>query len=210
MEPSRQTDQTTPATPSTEPPGLFRFEIATATWWWSHETYRIHGFEPGEVVPTTALVLAHKHPDDRDRFQAAFEGALLTGEPFTSVHRIMAATGVERLVAIVGYGRHDADGRLSGLQGVFLDLSPSVRRAASADVRASAVTRGVIEQAKGMLALILRIDPEDAFDTLRTVSMQLNVPVRDLARGIVERGADGRITGPRDLALFVEATATRR
>ncbi|WP_313663021.1 hypothetical protein [Cellulosimicrobium cellulans] len=47
--------------------GRYRLELATGTWWWSSETYRVHGFEPGEVVPTTELVLAHKHPDDRER-----------------------------------------------------------------------------------------------------------------------------------------------
>src|SRR5690606_16902586 len=47
--------------------GQYRLDLTTGVWWWSPETYRLHGFEPGEVVPTTALVLAHKHPEDRDR-----------------------------------------------------------------------------------------------------------------------------------------------
>ncbi|MDF2848640.1 MAG: hypothetical protein K0R97_2622, partial [Oerskovia sp.] len=37
--------------------GLWRYELATGQWWWSEETFRLHGFEPHEVVPTTALVL---------------------------------------------------------------------------------------------------------------------------------------------------------
>jgi len=46
-----------PAVPARS--GRFSLEVATGAWWWSDETYRIHGFEPGEVVPTTRLVLAH-------------------------------------------------------------------------------------------------------------------------------------------------------
>ncbi|MDF2847733.1 MAG: Protein-glutamate O-methyltransferase, partial [Oerskovia sp.] len=37
--------------------GRWRYELATGQWWWSEETFRLHGFEPHEVVPTTALVL---------------------------------------------------------------------------------------------------------------------------------------------------------
>ncbi|MEV0891653.1 PAS domain-containing protein [Promicromonospora sp. NPDC050262] len=71
---------------------------AKQVWWWSDETYRIHGFEPGDVVPTTALVLAHKHPQDRARVSQVLQAAALTGEPFSSVHRIMDAHGNERII----------------------------------------------------------------------------------------------------------------
>ena len=27
--------------------GRYRLDLATGTWWWSSETYRVHGFEPG-------------------------------------------------------------------------------------------------------------------------------------------------------------------
>ncbi|ETW21797.1 hypothetical protein MGAST_23670 [Mycobacterium gastri 'Wayne'] len=29
----------------------------------------MHGYEPGSVVPTTKLLLSHKHPDDRAHVQ---------------------------------------------------------------------------------------------------------------------------------------------
>jgi DNA-binding NarL/FixJ family response regulator len=34
---------------------------------WSDNLFRLHGFEPGEVVPSTQLVLGLCHPDDRPR-----------------------------------------------------------------------------------------------------------------------------------------------
>lgn len=48
------------------PTGSFRLSLGTGRSEWSEGLYRIHGYTRGEVVPTTELVLAHKHPDDRD------------------------------------------------------------------------------------------------------------------------------------------------
>ena len=39
----------------TGPYGPFTYTVATGAWWWSDDLYRIHGFEPGDVVPTPAL-----------------------------------------------------------------------------------------------------------------------------------------------------------
>lgn len=48
--------------------------------WWRAETFQVHGFEPGAVVPSTALVLAHKHPDDSARVSRTPKNAAATGE----------------------------------------------------------------------------------------------------------------------------------
>ena len=45
--------------------GGFRYVTRDDHWEWSDEVAHMHGYEPGTVTPTTALVLAHKHPDDR-------------------------------------------------------------------------------------------------------------------------------------------------
>jgi hypothetical protein len=36
--------------------GSFRFWFVGQTWEWSDELARMHGYEPGEVVPTTELL----------------------------------------------------------------------------------------------------------------------------------------------------------
>jgi hypothetical protein len=60
----------------------------------------------------------------------------------------------------------------------------------------------VIEQAKGILMAQLGCTAEDAFDMLRVESQRSNIPVRDIARQVVDRGAspeDGqarRYAGP--------------
>lgn len=52
-------------------------------------------------------------------------------------------------------------------------------------------SRDVIGQAKGILMERLRITPEDAFDTLRRASQQLNVKLREVAEKLAETGEFG-------------------
>ena len=170
--------------------GRYRYDLATQVWWWSNETFRIHGFEPGEVVPTTALVLAHKHPEDRPRVSQILLNAAITGEPFSSVHRIVDSQGVQRTLAVVGRGERDPETQLVyELVGYFIDISDGIKgqagETATASIRAAAVTRAPIEQAKGIIAYALGIDPEEAFERLRSTSNDTNIPLSEVARRIV-------------------------
>ncbi|MFF2623735.1 PAS and ANTAR domain-containing protein [Oerskovia jenensis] len=173
--------------------GRWRYDLITEQWWWSPETYRIHGFEPHDVVPTTALVLAHKHSADRDRFRHLLETAKDTGAPFHSVHRIMNARGHERVVTMVGQGRLDPDtAEVVELMGFFIDTTTPVTQRAEAmageHIRAAAANRGEIEQAKGILSVTHGLTIDEAFQLLRGTSNHHNVPVRDLAARLVTLG----------------------
>ncbi|MFH6688470.1 PAS and ANTAR domain-containing protein [Cellulosimicrobium funkei] len=165
--------------------------MGTGTWWWSSETYRVHGFEPGEVVPTTELVLAHKHPDDREHVRAVLDRAAATGEPFSSVHRIMDAHGVERYVALVGQGRRDREtGEVVELMGYFTDITATITSRANErtrrDILAAAEGRGPIEQAKGVLIATHGVSADEAFARLKHASNDKNVRLRDLASVVVD------------------------
>lgn len=188
--------------------GQYRLDLATGTWWWSSETFRVHGFEPGEVVPTTQLVLAHKHPDDRERVRQILDEARATGEPFSSVHRIMDARGKERYLVIVGQGRRDPDtGEVVELLGYFVDITSTVaaggEERAHRDIAAAAVGRGPIEQAKGILVATHGVDPDEAFGLLRRASNDKNVRLRDLARVVVDEATrSGENCAERVVALL--------
>ena len=56
------------------------------------------------------------------------------------------------------------------------------------DLQQVLLSRDVIGQAKGILMERLEIPPEDAFDLLRRSSQNLNVKLRDVARGLAETG----------------------
>ena len=170
--------------------GRYRYDLATQVWWWSDETFRIHGFEPGDVVPTTAVVLAHKLPEDPARVSQVLEEAALTGEPFSSVHRILDAKGRQRTLAVVGQGRREpTTHRVFELVGYFIDISAGIKSQASAtattSIRAAAATSAQIEQAKGVISFALGIGTDAAFERLRSTSNDTNVAVREVARHVL-------------------------
>ncbi|MBD5784775.1 PAS and ANTAR domain-containing protein [Cellulosimicrobium terreum] len=192
--------------------GQYRVDLRTGTWWWSDEAYLIHGFAPGEVVPTTELVLAHKHPDDRERVRRILDTGTRTGAPFTSVHRITDARGRERTLTIVGQGLHDeTSGELVAVEGYFIDITSAVAERsderASEQIAAAAESRGVIEQAKGVLAAVYGLDADDAFRLLRGVSNNRNLRLRELAEQVVDAVASG---GPRSRATLDPLLGAKR
>jgi ANTAR domain/PAS fold len=187
----------------TGPYGPFRYAVATATWWWSDDLFRIHGFEPGEVVPTTDLLVAHKHPEDAAVATAIIDNALSAGEPHALWHRIIDARRRTRTVVQVGDGVHDSAGRLVEVRGFMVDVTGSKRSQTARDideaVRRSAESRGTIEQAKGVLMATLAVDEDTAFTVLKRQSQNHNVKLRDLAGLLIgtlgimrEQGLDAR------------------
>lgn len=190
----------------TGPFGPFVYTVATKSWWWSDDLYRIHGFEPGDVLPTTAVLVAHKHPEDAAVATTIVTNALASGEPFALWHRIIDARERTRTVVSVGDGVYDDDGNLVEVRGFMVDVTGSKRGQTARDideaVRRSAESRGVIEQAKGVLMALFALDSEEAFELLKRSSQNANVKVRDLAEGVVEALAVARGDGG-DVAAVV-------
>lgn len=73
--------------------GWFRLYFDDERWEWSPEVERMHGYEPGTVRPTTALVLSHKHPEDYEQVAATLDEVRRTHEPFSTRHRIIDVQG---------------------------------------------------------------------------------------------------------------------
>ncbi|SKC72041.1 PAS and ANTAR domain-containing protein [Krasilnikoviella flava] len=225
MDQDKPTDEALEAAlaPGVRPPvGLYRFDLTTGRWSWSDEIFAMHGFAPGEVVPTTELMLSHKHAADRDRVDSVLQHAAATGEAFSSVHRILDAQGRTRVIAVTGQGRRDTStGEITELFGYFVDVTEANREAAqreaTASIRAAAASRASIEQAKGVLMVGLGLDPDEAFVRLRATSNDLNVPVRTVAAWLMAWfGREGVTTFPsgEELKQFLAApphsdTATR-
>lgn len=183
----------------TGPYGPFRYTVATQQWWWSDDLYRIHGFEPGDVVPTTDLLFRHKHPDDAAVATAIILNAFTSGEPFALWHRIIDAKLRTRTVVSVGDGVRDASGELVEVRGYMVDVTGSKRSQTARDideaVRRSAESRGTIEQAKGVLMAALAVDADDAFAMLKKSSQNANVKLRDLAATLLTTFEEMRVDG---------------
>lgn len=177
------------------PAGTFHFARRTGTWTWSEQVYAIYGFTPGDVVPTTELILSHQHPEDRGEVRQLLEDALETGRPHSVWHRLVDAHGTTRQVVTLSVGDFGADGALEGVSGFLVDLSEAVRRTTAREVDETmemmSQSRPAIDQAKGALMLTYRVDGEDAFTLLRRYSQLVNVKVREVAREVVEALAEG-------------------
>jgi PAS domain S-box-containing protein len=170
--------------------GWFRFYFADERWEWSPQVERMHGYEPGTVNPTTDLVLSHKHPDDYGKVAATLEEIRRTAGAFSTRHRIVDTRGEVHHVIVVGDQLFDDKGGVIGTHGFYVDVTPSLKEAqeefVSEQVAEIAEARAGIEQAKGMLMLIYRINADSAFELLKWRSQETNVKLRVLAEQIVK------------------------
>ena len=171
--------------------GWFRFYFDDERWEWSEEVQRMHGYEPGTVTPTTELVLAHKHPDDRREVAKTIDAMLHSRSAFSTRHRIVDTHDVVHQVVVVGDHLTDDHDVVIGTHGYYVDLTPTSDRMREEMItaRVAEITehRAVIEQAKGMLMLVYGLDEDAAFDLLRWRSQSSNVKLRLLAEQVVSR-----------------------
>lgn len=184
-----------PAGPPAEPDaddvsvGAFRFWFAGQRWEWSDEVARMHGYEPGSVTPTTEILLAHKHPEDRDHVQDLLDRALHAKSSFSSRHRFIDTAGNVHDAIVVADRMADETGAVVGTAGYYLDLTATfveTRQVALDEALPDLFeARAVIEQVKGVLMAIYRISPEQAFGVLRWRSQENNTKLRALAKQLI-------------------------
>ena len=107
--------------------GHWRFDVLSGEVTWSDEVYRIHGFEPGEIVPDYELVLAAYHPDDAEMLARAVSQASTTGAGYAFRLRIRPPGREERLVETKAATEQDETGQTVAVFGVFQDVTDAVR-----------------------------------------------------------------------------------
>lgn len=174
--------------------GRFTYSPTTERWSWSEGMYRIHGFEPGEVQPTEALVMRHIHPDDVDAARTSRETAVRDREPFTFPHRVITANEQVRVVIAAGHVQEE-DGDLV-VVGHLVDVTDFRQDAVNVEVGHAvqdfAEHRAVIEQAKGVLMQLYSVDADMAWSLLRAFSSDTNRKVRDISEVLVDAATDDR------------------
>jgi hypothetical protein len=170
--------------------GWFRFYFADERWEWSPQVERMHGYAPGTAHPTTELVLSHKHPEDYGQVAATLDQIRRTGGAFSTRHRIIDTEDNVHYVVVVGDQLFAEDASAVGTHGFYVDVTPSIaaarERLVTETVAELAEARGAIEQAKGMLMLLYRIDGDAAFELLKWRSQETNTQLRVLAEQIAD------------------------
>jgi hypothetical protein len=169
--------------------GAFRFWFVGQRWEWSDEVARMHGYEPGSVVPTTELLLSHKHPDDRKHVQDELDRALHSKSSFSSRHRFIDTAGGLHDAIVVADRMADETGAVVGTAGYYIDLTDTfveTRQVALDEALPDLFeARAVIEQVKGVLMAIYRVTADQAFGVLRWRSQESNTKLRALATQLI-------------------------
>ncbi|HEV7872251.1 MAG TPA: PAS and ANTAR domain-containing protein [Modestobacter sp.] len=188
---------TAPGSAAARLAGRFRCDLATEQWWWSAELYALHGIPAGSLEPTPGLLLSHVHTADRPDLREALSAAGTAGTPFAREYRVLRMDGEERTALLVCEPEVDPAGAVSALSGLVVDVTDS-RVTPPADeqlrhleteveqLRNAMASRAAIEQAKGILMLLMGCGDQVAFDLLAHMSSHTHRKVRDVSVSIVE------------------------
>ena len=169
--------------------GGFRFWFEDQRWEWSDEVAAIYGYPAGSERPSTELLLAHKHPDDRELVDPSIVAAVRTGEPYCGRHRVIDTAGRTHHVIVVADRMLDDRESVVGACGYVIDVSETLaenrQEILDGTLPELVESRAVIEQAKGVLMLVYGINAEQAFRVLQWRSQETNIKLRTLARQLV-------------------------
>ena len=94
---------------------------------WSDETYRIFGYQPGEVEVTNDLFFERVHPEDRQLIVDSVAKAIAHKEPYRIEHRVIRPDGTEIMVREHCEIAFDEQGRPATMIGAVQDITGEKR-----------------------------------------------------------------------------------
>ena len=114
--------------------------------YWSEQTYRIHGMDPGIPRNFTDAISAY-HPDDRELVADAIERSIQGGESVSFSARIEMPDGTFKPVECRGEADLDPDGEVRAVYGIIQDISQHLATMkALEEARAKAVAEAAHSQ----------------------------------------------------------------
>ncbi|MHA7284660.1 PAS and ANTAR domain-containing protein [Arthrobacter sp. MDT3-44] len=173
------------------PTGTVEHYFADDTYNWSDELYRIHGYERGDIVPTLELGMSHFDPEDRDAVRAFWTKVTTTGGPSSVYASLRDLNGHTHKLLISADLIHTEDEQPVGVWALVVDLTHSIHvdthKIANEAVAASALSRAVIEQAKGILMGRAGLNAAEAFERISSYSQRTNRKVVVISQEIIDR-----------------------
>lgn len=181
------------------PTGSFEHRFGTSTFVWSEETFLIHGYTRGEVVPTFELGMAHVNAEDRQKVLEHWRRINTEPGHHAGYFTLTDARGTSRRVLTVGTLVTDEDGRRTGVRGVVTDLTQAIHKdrhqLANEAVVRSAASRATLEQAKGVLMGRLGITADQAFAVISRQSQATHRKANLVAQGILDEATRQNTVG---------------
>jgi len=90
---------------------------------WSPEGFELLGLDPAGQATGKQAWVATVHPDDKARVLQLVEQAVREGKPLEQEYRVLLPHGGMRWLQAIGKGRYAADGRMTHLSGLCVDIS---------------------------------------------------------------------------------------
>jgi diguanylate cyclase (GGDEF)-like protein/PAS domain S-box-containing protein len=103
--------------------GYWDWTMATGALYWSDETYRVFGYEPGDLPPSYEWFIGQIHPDDRDYVDRMVQRSITTGADYQVDFRYFDRHGNLRSGRATGRVRFHLDGRPINLFGAMQDVT---------------------------------------------------------------------------------------
>jgi PAS domain S-box-containing protein len=113
--------------------GHWFYEAGSQSVIWSEEMYRLTGLDPKGPAPDLATVIGLYPPDERRRFEAYVEDAIVHGSGLDSVVGLRRRDGDLRHMHIRSRALRDAGGAVIGLFGVMQDVTEQQLRLKAAE-----------------------------------------------------------------------------
>ncbi|MDL5159903.1 PAS domain-containing protein [Actinomycetospora termitidis] len=104
--------------------GEYTWHPSTDRWEWNDTMFHLLGYLPGQVRPSRALVVSHKHPADRAQVEHVMADACSNRLAYTHRHRIVSVTGEVHEVTAIGFPVPDSPSLL--LRGYLVHLATSL------------------------------------------------------------------------------------
>ena len=102
--------------------GNWEVDFISKQSFWSDETFRIFGYEPGEITPTQEFFLKHVHPDDLEKVLEKIVTLQADNNQEGHYHRIIRKDGEKRWVYTERRNLKNSDGKITGMFGVHQDV----------------------------------------------------------------------------------------
>jgi PAS domain S-box-containing protein len=91
--------------------GSFGWDVPSGEIYWSEETFKVFGYEPG-VRPNLQLIFQRTHPDDRDHVEQTINCAIAAKQHFDLEHRLLMPDGSIKYLRVLSRAIETSPGNL--------------------------------------------------------------------------------------------------
>jgi PAS domain S-box-containing protein len=113
--------------------GSWAWNVHTDARFWSQETFRIFGYDPGKMTPTWSDILERTHPEDREAIEQQAKLETMRSEDSEFDWRIVLPDGGIKHLHSISHPVMDESGQIIEIVGTLMDVTERKRAEALRD-----------------------------------------------------------------------------